>query len=342
MSLRVVVLHNEPVPPGPGEDLHEYEANLALYDAVGSVESGCRENGWEPLVRVADDPRSVLDAAAEADVVVNLVEGIGDDARMEAAAAWLLEWSGVPFTGSPGLAMSLALHKHVAKACLAASGVDVPAGVLLDDPAGAIPALRYPLIVKPSREDASLGIEPESVVADESAARRRAARVIERFAQPALLEEFVEGRDVTAALLTTGGDGEPELLPISEFDYRARTDGSPNILTYDAKWDEQSEAFKTSPPVFPGDLPPEVSGRIEAAAREAWAVIGLRDYARIDMRLRADGRPVVIDVNANPDLSRGAGLTNAAARAGIPFPEMIARIVRGALHRGRTPSRSSR
>ncbi len=342
LPLRVAILYNEPAPPDPDEDLRMYEANIALYDAVESMATACRENGWEPFSVVAGpDPRDVLAAAANTDVVVNFVEAIGPDARLEAAVAWLLEWTGTPFTGSGGLALSLALHKNLTNACLAAAGVRVPAGCLLEDAAAdPLPLLRYPLIVKPSREDASLGIEAGSIVADETAARAQAARVIRRFDQPVVVEEFIEGRDLTSALVTRGGgSGPPQILPVREFAYSNPPPGRPNILTYDSKWDEQSVDFRTSPAAVPANLPDDARERIASAALAAWNALGLRDYARVDMRLPADGHPVVIDVNANPDLSSNAGLADTAAQAGISYPDLVRRIVEGALDRGRPSSR---
>jgi len=236
--------------------------------------------------------------------------------------------------------LSLALDKSIAKACLATAGVRVAAGCVVAGEGDPIPRLRYPLIVKPVREDASIGIESGSVVYGEPAARAQAARIIERFHQPALIEEFIEGRDVTAALLTRGASGEPpELLPISEFDYTNLPAGEPRILTYDAKWDVASAAYMGSPAVYPDDLKTDTVARIGSVARDAWDAIGLRDYARVDMRVPPDGPPVVIDVNPNPDLSTTAGFAGAAARVGISYETLIRRIVEGALARGRTAPR---
>jgi D-alanine-D-alanine ligase len=339
--MRVTIAYNDPE-PGPDDDLREFEANMALYDAVDNVEEACRDNGWEvSRVVVGTDPTVLVEAAKRADVVVNFIEAIGDDARLEAAAAWLLEWIGVPFTGSPGRALSLSLHKDTAKACLATAGVRVAPGCVLMDASDPIPELRYPLIVKPSREDASLGIEERSVVQDEAEARAQAARVINRFRQPVIVEEFIGGRDLTSALLTHGkAGGPPQVLPIREFDYTRLPSGMPRILTYDAKWNVDSPAFMGSPPVATEDLDDQTVERIATAALTAWEVVGLRDYARIDMRLPEDGLPVVIEVNPNPDLSSNAGFADTAAQIGIGYPELVRRIVEGALARGRTAARA--
>lgn len=337
MTRRIAIAYNEARPPDEGEDLRVYEASVALYDAVDNVHAACVELGWTvERVVVGRDPRPLLDAAARADVVVNFVEDIDGDARLEAAAAWLLEWAGAAFTGSPGLALSLALDKHVAKACLSAAGVPVPAGGLLTDAErDPLPPLAYPVIVKPAREDASLGIERGSVVADEAAARAQAARIVGRFGQPAVVEEFIDGRDLTVALLTRGGGGAPpEMLPIREFDYTGMPAGLPRILTYESKWVPDSDEFRGSPAVPAHGLSADAQRRIEAVARAAWDAIGLRDYARVDMRLPAGDAPVVIDVNPNPDLSSEAGMADTARQTGIEYREMIRRIVEGALDRG--------
>ncbi|HST26259.1 MAG TPA: ATP-grasp domain-containing protein [Gaiellaceae bacterium] len=305
----------------------------AVRDQVDAVEEACASLGWEPRrVLVGDDLPSVVDPlrAAGPDVVFSMVESIGGDARREASAAVLFEWLGLPYTGSPPFALALALRKPLARAALAEAGIAVPRGAVLergDEPLD----LRYPAIVKPSREDGSHGIRSESVVADEAGARARAAYVIERYAQPALVEEFVPGRELNVSLL--GPADSPTVLPLREIGF-ALPDSLPRLVTYEAKWLPGSVEYRGTPSE-PVTGPQELVEVVSETARAAYRAIGLRDYGRVDIRLDADGTPVVIDVNPNPDIapSGNLGLAGAAADVGMSFPDLVAFVVDQALSR---------
>jgi D-alanine-D-alanine ligase len=292
-------------------------------EAAEAVLKACRENGWQAdRIDVGIDLVPLLAAVREATVVVNLAESVGGDPGLEPAVAWLLEWSGLPFTGASGAALAVALDKPVANAVLTAAGVAVPRGCVLSTGEEPLPALRYPAIVKPARHDASHGIDDRSVVADADAARERARRVITRYAQPALVEEFIDGREFAVGLLA--GD----VLPIREVAFRHPH----RVVTYEAKWAPDSAAFAATP-VRPADaLETGLSERVASTARRAWAALGLRGYARVDIRLDRSGDPVVLDVNPNPDLSPDAGLAAAAAHAGIDYVRLVRLIVEDALH----------
>lgn len=276
------------------------------------------------------DPREVAAfvGALEADVVFNLVEAIGGDARKEPAFAWACELRGLAYTGSRPRAMTLCLEKPVAQALLAASGVPVPRHVVLargDEPLGDLP---LPAIVKPSREDASHGIESESVVRDEASLRARARHVIEHYAQPAIVEQFVDGREVNVALIESPRG--LEVLPLSEIDYAGFPPDMPRIVSYAGKWIETSRDWALTQVIAARDLDATQRARIEAVARRAFDVLGLRGYGRVDVRLDARGEPHVIDVNPNPDISPDAGFALAAARAGYAHADLVEWIVASA------------
>jgi D-alanine-D-alanine ligase len=293
----------------------------AVLDEVDAVEAACHEHGWEP-VRVAFDPR-FDPSGSRADVVFNLVEG-----RDEPVAARLLATAGRPFTGSEAQALLLAQQKPLARSALAEAGVPIPRGCVLSTAADPIDGVRFPVIVKPSREDASHGIATESVVEDEAAARDRARTIIERYRQPALLEEFVAGRELGVSLL--GAGEETVVLPLAEI---AFVDGA-RLLTYAAKWLPGSAEYVATLPV-PCD---EADPRVSATAIAAWKAIGGRDYGRVDVRLSPAGEPFVIDVNPNADLSPDAGFARAAARMGVEYADLVGRIVEGALARAAAPA----
>jgi D-alanine-D-alanine ligase len=310
LTLRVAILFNDDRGLEHGEVADDV-AVQAVVEEVDGVEAACREQGWE-TARLAFDERVSIDA----DVVFNLVEGAN-----EAAAARQLEAAGMPFTGSPSHALELALDKPATRAVLAAAGVPIPNGRVLERGDESLDGLRYPAIVKPAREDASHGMSRESVVDDEGAARTRARYVLDQYAQPALVEEFVAGSELGVAML-----GQAEVLPVSEI---AFSDGL-RLLTYAAKWLPDTIDYASSPTVARDEIDPAIA----AVARAAWTAIGLRDYGRVDVRLSLAGEPFVIDVNPNPDLTPGAGLSVAASRGGIDYAQLIAQIVAGALARG--------
>lgn len=288
-------------------------------------------------VPLAGDAREMLAqvAALDADVVVNLAESWRGKAWNEAGIAWLLELRGLAYTGAPPRALGLCLEKPLTRALLAAAGVPVPEGVVLADPSGPLAlTARGPWIVKPAAQDASHGIDAGSVVESEAAIRERVAYLVARGLGPALVERYVEGRELNVSLVEL--DGAPaRALPIAEIDYRRFPEGLPRILTFAAKWDEASAEYRGSESVEARSLAPATRARVEQVALAAWRALGLRDYGRVDMRLDASGAPFVIDVNPNPDLSPGAGLQLAAARAGIGYEQLVEGLLRGAARRAR-------
>lgn len=181
-------------------------------------------------------------------------------------------------------------------------------------------------IVKPACEDASIGIDAQSVVrgghglSAELEARRR------RFGGSWFVERFVEGREVNVALLAS--DDGVEVLPISEIQFVDFPPGRPRIVDYEAKWDPGSQAYLHTPRrmISPNDE----RALCEELARIALVchrVLDLGAYARIDLRVDADGRPFVLEANANPCLTSDAGFIAAAAQAGISFDQVVERIV---------------
>lgn len=339
-ALRVGVLFNDDRNLEQGEAA-DAVAVAAVADCADAVVGACRDNGWE-AVRVAcpRDPRALAErlAAARVDVVFNLVEGLDGDPRLEAALAWVLELLRVPYTGAPPRAMQLALEKPVARAVLAAAGVGVPRGRLLDRGDEPLEGLTYPVIVKPAAEDASHGIALESVCATEAAARARAAYLRRTYDQAAVVEEFIDGRELNVSIL---GDGDGcVVLPLAEVSFTAEYPADrPRIVSYVAKWGPETDPeFKGTRTGLARDLPDDVAERVRRTALAAYRAIGLRDYGRVDLRLHPTLGPLVIDVNPNPDISPCAGLNIAADLAGLTYPQLVRRVVTGALRRAPAPA----
>jgi D-alanine-D-alanine ligase len=356
--VRVTVLFNDDT-----ELAHGAASDAAAVVAV----QACARAVEQALVRLGHEARLVaapsrLDALrptlarVRPDVVFNLVESLNGDATLEAAVVAELERGGVPFTGNRSHACAVALRKPLAKERLAAAGVRVADGIVVEPSRGAdrtggaaaigralaefARAVAFPWIVKPSREDASHGVTRESVVRDLSAAAARVDFVLERYAQPALVERFVEGRELNVALVervdSEGpssdvgmGDADgPEVLPLAEIDFSRFAAGRPRLVTYDGKWVEGSEDWNATV-VKDAELAAPLAARVAAIAIAGWRALQFRGYGRVDLRLdEANGfAPVVLELNPNPDLSPDAGFARAWSRTGRTYDELVARLL---------------
>jgi D-alanine-D-alanine ligase len=315
----------------------ENKAREEVRCTADEVIAALAEGGIESdVVGVGDDlPAAMAQVTAFApDVVFNLCESLGGDNSFEPLMPLLLEYAGIAYTGSPPLALSLALHKHKAKDVLRAAGVPTPEGLAVASPAELTNVrLPFPLIVKPTREDASVGITSASVVHDRAGLKQQVTYVTARYRQPALIERYIDGREIYVAMLGRK-DGGVDMLPLSEIDFTDMPAERPRIVSFEGKWAESSAEFRGTKPVPCVGLTPEVQARIAEVARTAFAAMELRDYARLDLRLAPDGTPYVIDVNPNCDLSAASGgFARAGRAAGIGYDELIRRIVDLALQR---------
>jgi D-alanine-D-alanine ligase len=259
-------------------------------------------------------------------MIFNLGEGLDGRLFEEPRIVWALEAMGYCFTGSGGNAIANSLHKAHAKMLLARAGVPTPPWWLFrhpDDVDVFEDDLLFPIIVKPVAEDASIGIGPSAVVNTVPALRHRVAYVVERYRQAALAELFVAGREFNVSLW---GD-PPQVLPLAEIDFSAFDDPYARIVSFAAKWEEASFEYHHTPVVCPALIGDDVAERVVDTAYRAWAAIGCRGYARVDMRLDEGQVPYVVEVNCNPDLSPEAGFHRAARAAGFSYETMVATIV---------------
>jgi D-alanine-D-alanine ligase len=278
------------------------------------------------------DPRPVLERVVRRppDVVLNLCDAPLGDSALEPSLPAFLDVLGVPYTGAPPLALGLCRDKPAVKGLLVAARVPTPPFAVLAPGKRAAPWRRFPAIVKPASEDASCGIDSASVVSSPAALRRRIAFVHRRYRQAALVERFVAGRELNVSLV--GGE-RPEVLPFGEIDFSDMPSGLPRIVGFEAKWREDRPEYRGTRPIAARPLPRGVRPAMRDAALAAWRLTGCRDYARVDFRLDARGRPFVLEVNANPDLGPDAGLARAWRRAGGEWPGLLATLLGLALRR---------
>jgi len=329
---RVLVVHNRDYEGADADP--ENRARADVLSTAEGVRAALERLGHPvDLLGVGGDLDGVLREIAtfEPAVVFNLCESIDGISSLEPLMPLLLERAGLSYTGSPPLTLGLAVHKHKAKDVLRGAGVPTPEAVLMTTSDVSRIDLPFPLIVKPGREDASVGITLESVVHDRAALERQVTIILARYRQPALVERYVEGREIYVSMLDRP-EGGVEVLPLYEIDFAEMPAGAPRIVSFDGKWVESSPEFNGTKPVACA-LAPELMARLTTVAETAFAAMELRDYARLDVRLDAAGTPYVIDVNPNCDLSDGAGFARAARAAGLGYDAVIGRIVELALQR---------
>lgn len=289
------------------------------------------------MAGVGLDIQQMLDqlAAFQPDLVFNCAEGFRGQADLDYIFPALLQSAGYRYTGSPPSALLLTRNKAMSKKVLAHHGVRVP-GFVTYRPGQAVPAapatLRFPVIVKPLQEDASEGISHASVVDDGDGLAARVAFVHERYQQPAIVEEFIDGRELYVGVV--GNGDRLEVLPFTElaFDKEANPPEE-RIATKHAKWNEAYRERRGIKSVFARPIAQAARERIAATCREAYDALWLRDYARLDIRLTSDNEVFVLEANANPFISFGHEMANAAEKAGMDYYAFIQRIVDEAMAR---------
>jgi D-alanine-D-alanine ligase len=268
------------------------------------------------------------------DLIFNLVECVENESQQEMNVAGIYELLRIPYTGASALTLGTALHKARVKEILTYYGIKTPRFHLVhpQDKGFLNGHLRFPMIVKPSHEDASVGISEKSVVYNLNDLRKRVRYIIHEFDQAALVEEFIDGRELNVAIL---GNTPPVAMPISEIDFSGLHAGMHKIVSYEAKWVHGTVEFEGTQGVCPAPLTASQEIKIRAIALQCYRVIGCRDYARVDIRLTREGVPYVLEVNPNPDISDDAGFARSARAYGLSFHQTIRKIVEIALERAR-------
>lgn len=260
-----------------------------------------------------------MDQARRADLVVNLCEGIGGFSRWESTVTGALELTGVAFTGAGSWTITICHNKSVVNAMLQAAGLPVPRWTV--PLAGKVPSdFPLPAIVKPAAEDASVGIDQSSVVTSHRKLRRRIDHIEDQYGQ-AMVQQYVEGREFAVGIVGSA------ILPISEIDFTGMPAGAWPILSFDAKWVTGCAEDVGSRPVCPARVDALVARRLRAVASSAWRAVRGQGYGRVDLRVDQAGRPWVLEVNPNPDISDDAGLSRMAQAAGWSYDDLVLRIV---------------
>ncbi len=317
--------------------LHGADAAEPPEDPVLSqIEETLRTLGHDPVrVPVAAEVEPVIAALRATDpaIVFNLAESFDGKSALESNVAALLNLIGLRYTGSSPAGLLMAGDKSLTKMVLGFQKIGTPEfATIFRGALGHAGDLKFPLIVKPPQEDASLGITSKSVVRDVKELLGTMDALQREFQSPVLVEEFVEGREFYVGVL---GNVNPQGLPIIELDFSAFPADRPKVASYEAKWGEGGTGgttetgaeFAGTKSIFPTDVPPELASRMQAVAVNAFNALRLRDYARVDLRVTADEKIYVIEVNPNCYLEQSGEFARAAAESGIAHDALVARIL---------------
>lgn len=317
-SRTVVILHGA-VAAGAQPD------ELDVLTQVDAVAAALMSLGYKPVAVPVDLNLARAKERLQSQcpgVVFNLVESITASDRLALLASCLLDDLGIPYTGTPTNGLALACDKGLTKSWLRLHGLPTPA-VPEDEAASG------PWIIKSVWQHASFGLDDSSVIRDPSELPAALALRRARYGGEWFAERYVEGREFNVGLLARSQG--VQALPIAEILFRDYPADKPRIVDYRAKWEADSFEYRNTVRCF--EQCPEDHGlraELKDWAERCWKVFGLRGYARVDFRVDREGRPWVLEVNANPCLSPDAGYRAALAEAGISFPQAVARIIEDA------------
>jgi len=341
-KLKIAVLYESPAeapaPPQPPRTRHKAKRPAArrikrvpkvpceqVFDALQKL-------GHQPFFYVLDGEESLLGLArCPADLVFNLTESYAGDDTKDVNVAAFLDLLEMRYTGSGPRGLHLGQDKPLAKKIIRYHGIPTPAFEVAEGNGVEPPEkLSYPLIVKPCTGGGSVGIDAGSVVHGRQEMLERARLIEEELHCPALIEQYIEGRELYVGIV---GNEPPVALPLVELDLSRLPEGVPRIASREVKWATETEAYKLTRAAVAKDVDEEVAARAKEAALGAYRALQFRDYARVDLRLAADGKVYVIEANPNPWLVAEAEFAMAARKAGRSFSELIGEIVDAALAR---------
>jgi len=260
-----------------------------------------------------------------------MITDFGDVDGCHVATAGILDALRLPYTGGGPGGLFLRGHKSLVKKILAYEKINCPdfAVFSLDADLETGGNLRLPVFVKPLERDCSVGIGPEALVRTTSEMIERVRFIHKKVEDSALVEEYVEGREFFVGVL---GNRDRVAFPPVEMDFSGMPDGAPHILDYKAKWEEDSAEYKGTRAVMP-DLPDELKARLQEVAVNACRALMVRDFARVDLRLKDTGDIYVIEVNSPCDLDPTGEFASGARAGGLEYPALINRIVELAIER---------
>jgi D-alanine-D-alanine ligase len=313
--------------------LHSKDALEPPVDPVlEQLESALTANGHTVRRLAVDDAVQPLinELTKEGpDLVFNLAESFRGKSALESNVAALLNLLDLRYTGSSPAGLILAGDKTLTKKVLSFHSIlSAKFATMFRGQSDWVGDIKFPLLVKPPQEDASLGITQKSIVNDVKELLDVLSSIQQEYQSPVLVEEFIDGREFYVGVL---GNSKVEALPIIELDFSKFPKDLPKIASWEAKWgddgDEKGAQFEGTKSIFPTDLPEALTEKIQKVAIDSFQALRLRDYARIDLRVTAKEEVYVIEANPNCYLEQHSEFATAAQKFGLEYPALIARIV---------------
>jgi D-alanine-D-alanine ligase len=320
MALKTALVYNQR-PDAVQDNPSDFYALRNSDKTIIAVRNALRKSGAKVKLIEANDNVYQKLKNTHTDIVFNIAEGLSGESKISQIPA-ILEMLSIPYTGSSVLTMALALNKAKTKEVLRSNNIPTPDFQLFYDESDAIDtSLQFPLIVKPVAEDSSIGIRNNAVVKNQKELSERVSWIIHSYKQPAIVEELLTGKEFRVVVV---GNNQITALPIIAFNFDGLPKGVNKIYSYEAKWVWNKPLNILS---CPAKIPEALEKNIKDTAKKAYYAIGCRDWAGIDIRLDANGRAHVLEINPLtgilPDSSKNSCFLKAAATAGLSYEEMV-------------------
>jgi D-alanine-D-alanine ligase len=261
------------------------------------------------------------------DVIFNLADQFNNNRSFDQHIVSLLAMHGLPFTGCGSTGLTLCKHKAISKKILGYHRIHVPEFVTIarGQRIGRPARLKFPILVKPLKEEASYGISQASFVENDGQFKERVQFIHEKFDSDVIAEEYIAGRELYVSVL---GNHRLQVYPIRELVFKEVPPDEPKIATYRAKWDEEYRKRWGLQNRFAGDLSPGLAAQIEQICKRIYRLLTIDGYARLDLRVAPDNRIYFIEANPNPILAEDEDFAQSAKKAGLDYPQLIERIIR--------------
>lgn len=261
------------------------------------------------------------------DVIFNLADQFKNNRAFDQNIVSFLAMRGEPFTGCGSSGLTLCKHKAISKKILGYHRIHTPEFVTIarGKRIARPKRLKFPIVVKPMKEEASLGISQASFVETEEQFKERVQFIHESYNNDVIAEEYIEGRELYVSVL---GNHRLEVYPIRELVFREVPPDEPKMATYKAKWDEAYRKRWGLENQFAEGLEPGVVTEIQRTCKRIYHLLTIDGYARVDLRLTKDNRIYFIEANPNPILAEDEDFAQSAMKAGISYPHLIERIIK--------------
>jgi D-alanine-D-alanine ligase len=319
--------------PDVDDEFAEWDSPETI-DAVAAALSALGE--VVRLEATEDFPARLRDARP--DIVFNIAEGRGGPSR-EAHVPAILEFLGVPYSGSDPLTLALCLDKGRAKETLSFYGIPTPpfARVNALDQLQHLSRFPYPAFVKPAHEGSSMGITEKSICRDPDQLRDQVQYLLERYEEPVIVEAYLPGEEFTVAVV--GNPPDLSVLPVIGMRFDALPAGASPIFGFEAKWIWDTRDHPLPIYECPAKIDEGLQEALASAAVRTYTALGCRDWGRIDLRLDERGVPNVIEVNPLPGIAPNPAdhscFPMAARAAGLTYEELMQRVLLLAAQRNR-------